>query len=143
MYEIREYEEKDVEQLIKLWLDVAVEEYGYKEWEEEIKMLGVEEYDKILVAIYDDKIVGSMAYKKVDDKIAELKRVYIYKEYRGKGIAKELYDRVMEIIKDRKFEKVMVETWENFKSGMNFYSKNNFKLTIKDDKRYVFMLDID
>ena len=37
MYEIREYEEKDNEKLIELWIKVSVEEYGYKEWEEEIK----------------------------------------------------------------------------------------------------------
>ncbi len=142
MYEIREYEEKDKKQLIELWIKVAVEEYGYKEWEEEIKMLGVTEYEKILVAVCENKIIGSMAYKKVDEKVAELKRVYIYKEYRGSGIAKELYNRIMEKIKEKKYSKVMVETWEKFQSGISFYYKNNFKLVIKDNKRYVLMLDI-
>lgn len=142
MYNIREYEKKDKEKIIKLWLDVAVEEYGYKEWEDEIKMLGVTEYDQILVAVCEGKIVGTMAYKKVDERIAELKRVYIYKEFRGKGIAKELYDKIIEIIREKKFEKVIVETWENFKSGINFYNKNNFKLILKDNKRYVFLKEI-
>jgi len=49
MYEIREYEKNDKEELIELWIKVSVEEYGYKEWEEEIRILGVKEYDKILL----------------------------------------------------------------------------------------------
>ena len=55
-----------------------VGEFGYKEWEDEIRLLGVDEYDKIIVAVCKDKIVGSMAYKKVDENVAELKRIYIY-----------------------------------------------------------------
>lgn len=143
MYEIREYEENDKEQLIELWIKVSVEEYGYKEWEEEIKILGVKEYNKILLAVDEGKIIGSMAYKKVDNETAELKRVYLYKEYRGKGIAKQLYNEIMKMIKEENYKKLMVETWENFQSGINFYIKNGFKLVLKDDKRYVYMLDIN
>ncbi len=143
MYEIREYEKNDKEELIELWIKVSVEEYGYKEWEEEIRILGVKEYDKILLAIDEGRIIGSMAYKKVDNKVVELKRVYLYKEYRGKGIANQLYNGIMETIKENKYKKVIVETWENFQSGISFYIKKGFKLLTKDGKRYVYILDIN
>ena len=83
-----------------------------------------------------------MAYKKFDDETAELKRVYLYKEYRGKGIAKQLYDMLLEIIKENNYKKLLVETWENFQSGKNFYVKNGFELILQDNKRYVYTLDI-
>lgn len=143
MYKIREYEKKDKEDLIELWIKVSVEEYGYKEWEEEIRILGVKEYDKILLAIDEGKIVGSMAYKKVNDEVAELKRVYLYKEYRRKGIANKLYNEIIEIIRENKYKKLIVETWENFQSGINFYIKKGFKLLTKDGKRYVYILDLN
>ena len=120
-----------------------VGEFGYKEWEDEIRLLGVDEYDKIIVAVCNDKIVGSMAYKKVDENVAELKRIYIYKDFRGIGIAKDLYNKILETIKSQNYKKLMVETWENFQSGISFYYKNNFELVLKDDKRYVFMLDLN
>ena len=88
MYKIREYSEKDKSQLIELWINVAVEEHEFKEWRDEISELNENEYEKILVATFEDKIIGSIAYKKIDDNIAELKRVYVYKEHRGSGIAK-------------------------------------------------------
>lgn len=143
MYEIREYEKKDKEELIELWIKVSVEEYGYTEWAEEIKMLGVKEYEKILVAVDNGKIIGSMAYKKTNKEVAELKRVYLYKEYRGKGIAKQLYNRIIEVIKKKKYKKLIVETWENFQSGISFYLKNGFELSYKDNKRYVYTLNIE
>lgn len=141
MYKIREYEEKDKEQLIKLWVDVAAGEFGYTEWTEEIKADELA-YERIFVVEEDNKIIGSMAYKKVDEKTAELKRVYIYKEYRGRGISKELYNKVLEVIKEEKYEKIMVETWQNFQSGIAFYYKNDYKLILKDDQRYVLMLEL-
>ena len=143
MYEIKDFETEDEEQLIELWIKVSVEEYGYQEWEKEIKFLGVKEYEKILLAVDKGKVIGSMAYKRVNENIAELKRVYLYKEYRGKGIATQLYNRIIELIKEKHYKKLMVETWENFQSGINFYYKNNFQLVIKEGKRYVFMLDIN
>lgn len=120
-----------------------VGEFGNKEWEDEIRLLGVDEYDKIIVAVCKDKIVGSMAYKKVDENVAELKRIYIYKDFRGMGIAKDLYNKILETTKSQNYKKLMVETWENFQSGISFYYKNNFELVLKDDKRYVFMLDLN
>ncbi len=142
MYELREYDIKDREQLIKLWLDVCVEEHGFEEWREGMGMLDESEYEKILVAIANGQVIGSMAYKKIDEEIAELKRVYLYPEHRGKGIAKKLYEAILEIIKGKNYKKILAETNENFVSGIKFYYKNNFKLKSKDNETYVFSLDI-
>ena len=128
MYKIREYSEKDKSQLIELWINVAVEEHEFKEWRDEISELNENEYEKILVATFEDKIIGSIAYKKIDDNIAELKRVYVYKEHRGSGIAKKLYNEILILIKQNKYKKIFVETWKNFESGRKFYEKNGFIL---------------
>ncbi len=142
MYELREYDIKDREQLIKLWLDVCVEEHGFEEWREGMEMLDESEYEKILVAIANGQVIGSMAYKRIDEEIAELKRVYLYPEHRGKGIAKRLYETILEIIKGKNYKKILAETNENFVSGMKFYYKNNFELKSKDNETCVFSLDI-
>ena len=142
MYELREYDIKDREQLIKLWLDVCVEEHGFEEWREGMEMLDESEYEKILVAIANGQVIGSMAYKRIDEEIAELKRVYLYPEHRGKGIAKKLYEKILEIIKGKNYKKILAETNENFVSGMKFYYKNNFELKSKDNETCVFSLDI-
>ena len=64
-----------------------------------------------------------MAYNRVDHEIAELKRVYLYPEFRGMGIEKQLYNKIFEIIKENKYKKIMVETWEILKVEYNFIIK--------------------
>ena len=44
------------------------------------------------------------------------------------GIAKDLYNKILETIKSQNYKKLMVETWENFQSGISFYYKNNFEI---------------
>lgn len=142
MYEIREYEVKDREQVTKLWLDICVVECGFKEWEDGMKQLNEDDYERILVVEFEGKIVGTMAYKKINDQIAELKRVYLYPEHRGMGIAQKLYNELLNILKENQYKKLVVETWENFQNGIKFYYKNNFELKIKEDERYVFLLNL-
>lgn len=142
MYEIREYNEKDKEEVIKLWIDVAVGEHNFEEWKEDMALLDETEYEKILVAVIDNKIIGTIAYKKIDNEIAELKRVYLYPNYRGQGIATKLYNEILNIIKQNKHKKILVETWEQFESGRKFYEKNNFILQNIQGEVYNYILDL-
>lgn len=142
MYELREYEIKDKEQLIKLWVDVSVKEHEFIDWEEEMKEIDEKEYEKIIVAVCDGQVIGSMAYKKINDEVAELKRVYIYPEHRGKGLAKKLLDTILEVIKNNKYKKIIVETWESFVSGRRFYEKNNFALQNINGEVYNFVMEL-
>lgn len=142
MYELREYDIRDKEQVIKLWLDVSIKEHEFKEWEEEISKLDEAEYEKILVAVCNGEVIGTMAYKKINEETAEIKRVYIYPEHRGNGIAKKMLDAILDMIKANKYKKVIIETWENFISGRRFYEKNNFVLENVQGEVYNFVLDI-
>lgn len=142
MYEIREYNEKDKDQVIKLWVDVCVEEHGFYEWKKDLLSFHEADYEKILVAVFENKVIGTMAYKKINNEIAELKRVYIYPNYRGQGISKKLYNAILDIIKENKYKKILVETWEQFESGRKFYEKNNFILQNVQGKVHNYILDL-
>ena len=142
MYEIREYNMKDKKQITDLWIDVCIKEHEFSEWEHEIQLIEECDYEKIVVAVYNGKVVGSMAYKKINDEIAELKRVYIYPEHRGKGLANRLLNEILDIVKKNKYREVIVETLENFKSGRRFYEKNNFILKEVEGKVYNFVLEL-
>lgn len=59
----------------------------------------LKELDKFQLCkhIYDNDIpVGSASFKKYDDECAEVKRVFIKEEYRGRGISNKL----MELLED-------------------------------------------
>ena len=46
----------------------------------------------VIIAYDDDIPVGSASFKKYDDECAEVKRVFIKQEYRGKGISNTLME---------------------------------------------------
>ena len=108
---------------------MAVEETGMGVVEEEL-------YDKMLLAVVDGKVIGSMGYMDIGDNTAEIKRVYTYPEFRGNGISQKMLDLILEDAKDRGFAKVVIETWSKFNRGINFYVKNNFSLKEQEGDCY-------
>lgn len=131
MYQIMDYDKKYEEQLIKLWVDVCVEEYGFEEWREGMSIVEEEIYEKIMIAVSNGQVVGSMAYMNKGDNVAEIKRVYIYSQFRGCGLAQKMLDLIVDEIENKKYEKIFIETWSKFSRGVNFYTKNNFLLKEK------------
>lgn len=136
MCEFVNYEKKYEKQLIDLWIDVCVEEFGFEEWREGMGVVEEELYDKMLLAVVDGKVIGSMGYMDIGDNTAEIKRVYTYPEFRGNGISQKMLDLILEDAKDRGFAKVVIETWSKFNRGINFYVKNNFSLKEQEGDCY-------
>lgn len=142
MYEIIEYDRKYEEKLIKLWVDVCVEEYGFEDWRSGMSVVEEELYEKLIIAISDEKVVGSVAYMDKGNNVAEIKRVYIYPEFRGCGLGQKLLDLIIEEIEKKKYEKIFIETWSKFNRGINFYTKNNFLLKEKIGDCYRYEREI-
>lgn len=142
MYKIREYDIKDKEKVIELWLQICIEEHGFDEWKEELKELNENSYEKIMVVAYENDIIGTIAYKNLNEEMAELKRLYLHKEHRGKGLAKQMLENIIEYIKKKEYKKIFVETWEKFESGRKFYEKNDFVLENVDGEVYNYSLNL-
>lgn len=142
MYEIREYKTSDKKQVLKLWFDVAIKEHNFKEWEDEMNILNEDEYEKILVAIFDGTVIATMGYEKSNDDDAELRRAYIYPNHRGTGLAKVLLDEIIKIVKENNYKRLLVGTYKNFKSGRRFYEKNNFDLLYINGDEYKYSLEL-
>lgn len=142
MYELVEYNKKYEDQLIKLWVDVCVEEFGFEEWRDGMSKVEEELYEKIWIAVIDNKVVGSIAYIDKGDSIAEIKRVYVYAEHRGTGISQQFMDVLIDELEEKGYEKVVLETWSKFNRGINFYTKNKFQLVEQDGECYKYERDL-
>lgn len=94
----------------------------------------------------DEKIIG---YLKInfgqaqtelkDDKALEIERIYVLKEYHGKKVGQILYDKAIEIAKQKNAEYVWLGVWEENPRAINFYKKNGF---VEFDK-HIFKLGDD
>ncbi|MGE0567313.1 MAG: GNAT family N-acetyltransferase [Bacteroidia bacterium] len=84
-------------------------------------------------AILDDNVIG---YLKVnfgasqteikDDKALEIERIYVLKEFHGKKVGQILYDKAIEVAKNKNAEYVWLGVWEENPRAINFYKKNGF-----------------
>jgi ribosomal protein S18 acetylase RimI-like enzyme len=101
---------------------------------------------ELYFAFADNNVVG---YLKVnfgqaqtelkDDNSTEIERIYVLKEFHGKKVGQILYEKALNIAKQRKADYVWLGVWEKNPRAINFYRKNGF---VEFDK-HVFKLGDD
>lgn len=74
-----------------------------------------------------------------DSKALEIERIYVSKEFHGKSVGQLLYDKAIEIAKQKNAEYVWLGVWEENPRAISFYKKNGF---VEFDK-HIFQLGDD
>ena len=82
----------------------------------------------VVVAYENDVPVGSASFKKYDDECAEVKRVFVKKEYRGRGISNILMKMLEERAREKGFKYFILESGEPLVSAMALYRKSGYKV---------------
>jgi putative acetyltransferase len=73
--------------------------------------------------------VGCAGIRKSEEKIAELKRMFIKEPHRNKGLGKELMRRAIKLSRDLGYEKIRLDTLDSMKPAIKLYEKYGFKQT--------------
>jgi ribosomal protein S18 acetylase RimI-like enzyme len=58
----------------------------------------------------------------------EIERIYVLKEFHGKKVGQILYDKAIEIAKNKSLNNVWLGVWEQNPRAIRFYEKNGFKV---------------
>lgn len=110
-------------------------------------------YSEFYFVYDDDKLAGYMKINDVgaqtdihDEKSLEVERLYIKKEYHGKGLGKVLMDIAIGIAKNRGKSYMWLGVWENNFNAQRFYKKFGFykigshPFVMGDDEQIDFVL---
>lgn len=82
-----------------------------------------------VIVAYDDNIpVGCASFKKYDDECAEVKRVFIKQEYRGKGISNKLMELLESVARKQGYRYLILESGEPLVAAMALYRKIGYKV---------------
>jgi len=81
----------------------------------------------ILILEVDDKVAGMGALKKLDEGVAEVKRMYIRPEYRGRGYGKEMLDRLIEKSKGFGYSTVRLDSRGYMAAALHLYESAGFR----------------
>lgn len=97
-------------------------------------------------AIHDDEVIG---YLKInlgqtqteikEENSLEIERIYVLKDFHGKKVGQQLYEKAMEIAEQKNVDYVWLGVWEKNPRAIRFYEKNGF---VAFDK-HVFKLGDD
>lgn len=114
-----------------------------------IEKLNSELHDKnaeFYFAILDDKVIG---YLKLNfgesqtelqvEKSLEIERIYVLKEFQGRKVGQLLYEKAMEIARQKNADYVWLGVWEENPKAIRFYKKNGFA----EFDKHVFKLGND
>ncbi len=84
----------------------------------------------------DGKAVGAVAVINKGKTTGELKRMYLDKEFRGKGYGSLLFDTALAFCKEKGFTKLEFETNKKFKQAHAFYQKKGCEIVGEDARSY-------
>lgn len=80
----------------------------------------------LLLAMDGDTFAGCSGIRKLDDRTAELKRMYVKNQYRGYQIGAALLQRSCEIAKQLGYKKIRLDTLATMTKAQQLYSAFGF-----------------
>lgn len=80
-----------------------------------------------LVMTDEDQLIGTGAIRKLEDKICELKRLWLLTEYHRKGLGYRIMQELLSFAKEKGYERIRLETDPVYqKRAVQFYKRLGF-----------------
>ena len=79
--------------------------------------------------MYDDsRLIGTVAVRSIDtvNKVAELKRLYVLKEYQGNGYGRMLFETALNHARESRFRKICADTRNDRDASQHLMRKHGF-----------------
>ena len=76
---------------------------------------------------------GNAQTEKVEENYFEIERIYVLKAFLGQKIGQSLFDKAIEIGREKNLEYVWLGVWEENHRAIKFYKKNGFEIFGKHD----------
>lgn len=86
----------------------------------------IENIHDVIIAYDGLNPIGAAAFRYYSDDTAEVKRVFIKDEYRGRGLSKNLMDLLEEKAKEKGFTRFILETGKPLVAAMHLYKSLSF-----------------
>lgn len=81
---------------------------------------------RLYVAYFENKAAGCIALRSLNDTQCEMKRLYVRPEFRGKGIAKILTEKIISDAKEIGYSSMLLDTLPFLTTAIEMYKKIGF-----------------
>lgn len=90
-----------------------------------------ENIENVWIACEHDLPMGCIAYRKKSPEIGEVKRLFIKKEYRGRGISKQLFSVLKDHARAQGCRKLYLDTRITLEPAVSLYRNLGFDITFQ------------
>ena len=88
----------------------------------------VPDIDTALVIYLNDEPVAIGCFREYDKTTAEIKRMFVKKEHRGKGLSKRILDELEKWAAEKGYQFAILETSIHFAVAKNLYQTNGYSV---------------
>jgi putative acetyltransferase len=82
---------------------------------------------QLFLGCLDDKPVGCVALRRIDRQVCEMKRMFLYPQYHGKGIGRRLGEAIIRDARDSGYAIMRLDTSWRQQEAQALYSKLGFQ----------------
>jgi GNAT superfamily N-acetyltransferase len=105
--------------------DIAGGEENRKEY---IQHNTLDDIHDVILAYIGDLPIACASFKHIEDNVAEVKRVFVRKEHRGKGISKKIMQKLELAAKDKGYKSLVLETGKKMSVAVGLYQSLGYKI---------------
>jgi putative acetyltransferase len=102
---------------------------SFQDFDNELQVID-RQYNKpagaLLLVYHKESAIGCAGIRKIDDEIAELKRMYVRGGYRGYGIGVKLMERGLDIARGLGYKKIRLDTLKSMEKAQALYLSFGF-----------------
>lgn len=90
-----------------------------------------ENIENVWIAYEQDQPIGCIAYRKKNPDSGEVKRLFIRKDHRGKGISKQLFNVLKDHARAQGCRKLYLDTRITLEPAVSLYKSLGFEITFR------------
>jgi len=133
MLDVQKYKPEDSEKVRDLILSILKDEYpfdmvAYSDTDiNDITGVYGGEKCSFFVIKDKDKVVGTVGVKNEDDNTALIRRLFVDKSYRKKGLGTSLVKKALDFCETKDYKEIVFRATDRMKNAMRLLEKNGFK----------------
>ena len=83
-------------------------------------------FDRFWCLLSENKVLGTVAVKRLDETTSELKALYLAPELRGKGYGYKMLDLAVLFAREKGYKRIVLDSMSKYDAALKLYEKYGF-----------------